>query len=128
MPKINFLKEGIEIEAPVGANLRRVALQNGISVYPPLNRWLNCHGLGSCGTCRVLLKNGTAANATPAGWWERLRLSLSFFAIGHEAEIRLACRTKIRGDLAVETRPPFNWSGQTEHWKKPWTPPQGVGN
>jgi ferredoxin len=128
MPKVRFVRENQEIEVERGANLRRAALAHGIEVYPRLNRWLNCHGLATCGTCRVLLKEGTAANASPKGLREKLRLALSFFAIGHEDEMRLSCQTRVLGDLLVETRPPLNWSGRTEHWKKPWTPPQGVGN
>jgi len=128
VPKVRFIKEGKEIEVERGANLRRAALAYGIDLYPRFNRLLNCHGLASCGTCRVLLKDGSAANASPMGWREKLRLTFSFFAIGHEDEMRLSCQTQVLGDLVVETRPPHNWSGRTEHWKKPWTPPQGVGN
>src|SRR5437588_12169149 len=58
MPKVNFVKEKKEIEVPQGANLRQEAAKNGIVVYKGLSRYLNCLGHGTCGTCRVLVKEG----------------------------------------------------------------------
>lgn len=111
MPKIKFMHEGKEIEVPEGSNLRRVALANGVPLYPGIHRYLNCRGLAQCGTCMVLLKNGTGKNASRKGIVETLRLSLGWAAIGHEGEARLACRTRVLGDLEVITRPEFNWFG-----------------
>lgn len=111
MPKVKFIREKEEIEAPEGANLRRLALDHGIQLYPGIHRLLNCRGLAQCGSCMVLLKKGTAANASRKGLLETLRLSLGWAAIGHEGEARLACQTRIAGDLEVETQPQFNWYG-----------------
>ena len=57
MPKVTFVygKEKKEVEVPEGANLREEALKAGVPVYAGLHRYLNCHGLGLCGTCRVLV-------------------------------------------------------------------------
>ena len=33
-------------------------MKAGVSVYPPLNYYVNCMGFGMCGTCRVLVKKG----------------------------------------------------------------------
>jgi ferredoxin len=113
MPKVKFTSEGKEIEVEPGANLRRVALKNGIPLYPGIHRILNCRGLAQCGSCMVLLKNGSGAHASKKGLLETLRLSLGWAAIGHEGEARLACQTRVLGDLEVVTRPEFNWFGLT---------------
>jgi len=111
MPKVKFIREKQEIEVEEGANLRKVALANGIALYPGIHRLLNCRGLAQCGSCMVLLKKGTAANAGRKGLMETLRLSLGWAAIGNEGEARLACQTRVMGDLQVETQPKFNWTG-----------------
>jgi ferredoxin len=111
MPKVKFMDEGKEIEVTAGANLRRVALANGIQLYPGIHRFLNCRGLAQCGSCMVLLKNGSGAHASRKGLLETLRLSLGWAAIGHEGEARLACQTRVEGDLEVRTQPEFNWFG-----------------
>src|SRR5437764_273303 len=53
MPKVTFIsgKEKKEVEVPEGANLREEAMKAGLPVYRGLHRFLNCHGLGLCGTC-----------------------------------------------------------------------------
>jgi ferredoxin len=111
MPKIKFLQEKKEIEVPEGANLRKVALDHGIALYPGIHRYLNCRGLAQCGTCMVLLKNGTGQHASRKGIIETIRLSLGWAALGREGEARLACRTQVLGDLEVHTQPEFNWFG-----------------
>ena len=111
MPKVKFMDEGKEFEVPVGSNLRRVAMANGIQLYPGIHRFLNCRGLAQCGSCMVLLKNGSGAHASRKGLLETLRLSLGWAAIGHEGEARLACQTRVEGDLEVRTQPEFNWFG-----------------
>ena len=111
MPKVHFLRSGVEAEVPAGANLRQVALQHKVQLYPGINRVANCHGLASCGSCRVLLKEGTEKNAGPKTFLEKLRLGMSYFAIGHGDELRLACQTKVMGDMEVMERPPANFSG-----------------
>ena len=58
MPKITFANEKKEIQVPEGANLRQEALQAGVALYPGVHKVLNCHGFGSCGTCRVLITKG----------------------------------------------------------------------
>ncbi len=118
MPIVNFVNEKKQIEVPEGANLRKEALKAGIKLYPGINgygAWLNeifnCHGLGHCGTCRVLIVKGME-NASPMGLIEKLRLKCSFAYIGNEETMRLACRTKVLGDMDVVTRPKFNLTGE----------------
>ena len=43
--------QGKTIECDRGANLRQVLLKNDIAVYNGKAAIVNCHGLGTCGTC-----------------------------------------------------------------------------
>ncbi|MBI4971191.1 MAG: (2Fe-2S)-binding protein [Candidatus Omnitrophica bacterium] len=112
MPIIRFLKEAKDVEVPAGANLRQAALKADITVYSGVNKYLNCMGHGTCGTCRVLIKNDTMKNCSPKGLIEKIRLALSYFAIGCENEIRLSCQVKVTGNIDVETTPAFNLYGK----------------
>jgi ferredoxin len=143
MPKVTFVKEKVDIEVPEGANLRQAAMNAGIQVYQGFDRYLNCRGLGLCGTCRVLVKKGmenlspkgmskdqwdqyrkthTEASkngAPPRTFLERFTLAKSLAVIGHEDEMRLSCQVDVHGDCTIETRPEFNWSGEN-FWQKPY--------
>ena len=114
MPKVKFIREKVEIEVPAGANLREAARANGIEVYPPINRVLNCMGHGTCGSCRMVLMQGTVKNASKPTFIEKMRFKLSFLNIGEEEEMRLSCQTKVLGDLEVYTQPAFNWYGKPD--------------
>jgi ferredoxin len=118
MPKVVFVNEKKEIEVPAGANLREEARKAGIQVYKGLARYLNCLGHGTCGTCRVLVKKG-GDNLSPKGRLERFTLGRMLATIGHEDEMRLACRVQVLGDCSIETQPSFNWSGEN-FWQKPY--------
>jgi ferredoxin len=122
MPTVTFVKEKKEVEVAEGANLRQEAQKAGIAIYQGLDKYLNCRGLGLCGTCKVLVKKGME-NLSPPTVRERLNFRLhplSVLArIGHEDEMRLACQVRVQGDCTVETQPPFNWSGEN-FWQKPY--------
>ncbi|MFN0055611.1 MAG: ferredoxin [Planctomycetales bacterium] len=118
MPKIKFVKEKKEIEVEPGANLRKVALQEGIPLYPGLHKYVNCCGLAQCASCRVHITKGVE-NVSPQGWFEKLRLMVgpitSFARLGHEQDLRLACQCRVEGDIEVETQPSVNWHGE-RYW------------
>jgi ferredoxin len=118
MAKVTITNEKKEIEVPVGSNLRVEARKAGLEVYNGMDRYLNCRGLGLCGTCGVLVKKGME-NLSPKGWRERFKLATSFSSIGHEGELRLSCQVQVNGDCTIETRPAFNWSGDN-FWQKPY--------
>ena len=122
MPKVEFVNEKKEIDVPAGANLRQEARNAGIPIYQGLDRYLNCRGLGLCGTCRVLVKKGME-NLNAKTVMERLNLNLHpltlFAALGHEDEMRLACQVQVNGDCSIETQPAINWSGEN-FWQKPY--------
>lgn len=112
MAIIKFVNEKKEIQVSEGSNLRTEAMRAGVGLYPGINKVLNCHGLGSCGSCRVLITKGMD-HASPMGFWERLRLSkLSVAYIGNEDTMRLACQTTVHGDMEVQTTPPLNLFGE----------------
>ncbi len=114
MPSVKFVNEKKTIEVPEGANLRKEALNAGIELYPGVHHYLNCRGLRACASCRVIIKKGKE-NVSRPGLIERLRFLLgpiTFFAkIGHEEDLRLACATRVLGDIEVETQPPVNLHG-----------------
>jgi ferredoxin len=118
MPKVVFVKEKQEIEVPAGSNLRQEAKKAGIKIYKGLDAYLNCRGLGLCGTCNVLVKKGME-NLGPKTFMERFTLARSMSSVGHEDEMRLACQTTVNGDCTIETQPAFNWSGEN-FWQKPF--------
>jgi ferredoxin len=133
MPVIKFVKEKKEIEVPSGANLREAAIKAGVNLYQGLNgigaginQYLNCHGFGQCGMCRVLITKGME-NTNPMGTMERWRFRVPvptpltplaldpipcLAYVGHEDTMRLACKTTVHGDIEVETGPPIDLYGE----------------
>jgi ferredoxin len=113
MAIIKFVNEKKEIQVPEGSNLRSEAMRAGVEIYPLLHKLplTHCPGLGCCGTCRVLITKGIE-NASPMGVVESARLRFSFAQIGNEDTMRLACQTRVNGDMEVLTKPPLNWFGE----------------
>jgi ferredoxin len=118
MPKVVIVNDKREIEVPEGANLRAAMRAAGIEVYKGVDRYLNCRGLGLCGTCRVLVKKGME-NVSPKGWRERFKLATMLSSIGHEDEMRLSCQVQVQGDCSIVAQPPLNLSGDN-FWQKPY--------
>lgn len=125
MPVIKFVKEKKEIEVPEGANLRKEAIKAGVNTHQGLNGFgaglnkvLNCHGFGQCGTCRVKIVGG-AENISKMGAIEKIRFynpipdpvpCMAY--IGNEATMRLACQVTVHGDVEVETGPELDLFGE----------------
>jgi len=123
MPKVSFVNEKKDVEVPEGSNLRTEALKASVPINyqlgsPKLGTVLNCHGLGTCGSCIVLVKKGME-NLTPKGGWEKFRLNVMMATIGHEDEARLSCQVQVKGDCTVQTNPGINWDGEN-FWQKPY--------
>ena len=60
MPTVKFVKENKEVEVAEGVTIRQAAQQAGINtnqgvngIGQSINKFMNCHGMGMCGTCRV---------------------------------------------------------------------------
>lgn len=131
MPIIKFVKEKKEIEVPDGSNLRTEALKAGIPTnvgfVNSIGRWANenfanCHGLGMCGTCRVLVTKGSEnTNKLTRREWLKFKTPVptpmpdpvpALAYVGHEDTMRLACCTTVHGDIEVETGPEINLFGE----------------
>jgi ferredoxin len=90
-----------KIEAPVGANMRKVCVDNGINVYQSVTRWTNCKGKQLCGTCIVNVTDG-AINTNRKSMDEESTLR------ENPDSYRLSCITFAYGDVTIETFPPVN--------------------
>ncbi|GAP97476.1 2Fe-2S iron-sulfur cluster-binding protein [Leptolyngbya sp. NIES-2104] len=109
MPKITA--QGKTIECESGANLRQVLLKNGIDVYNGNSTVINCHGIGTCGTCAVEIEG----DVSEMEWREKTRLSLP----PHSAEKsrRLSCQVRVLGDIRVTKYGGFWGQDDTVQWK-----------
>jgi ferredoxin len=122
MPKVTFVNEKKEIEVPAGSTLRTEARKAGVEVHGPVEAYLNCRGLGLCGTCRVHVKKGME-NLNKPTTIETLNLRthpMTVMArIGHEDELRLSCQVVVNGDCTIETQSLQFWTGEN-FWQKPY--------
>lgn len=98
MGNIKFVKEGQEVIAANGANLREKALQNGIDLYTFTGKMMNCGGYGQCGTCIVEVTEGIE-NLSPRTDVENRKLKKK------PDTYRLACQALVNGPVSVKTKP-----------------------
>jgi len=98
MATIRFVNENREIFVAEGANLRLKALENQIDLYKMMAKLLNCGGNGQCGTCVVEIVEGSE-NLSPRTEAENRKLKRK------PDSYRLACQTKVLGDVSVKTKP-----------------------
>lgn len=95
MPKVTIVdsetKKETVIKVGYGGNLRMAVAHKGVNIYKGMNEHLNCHGMGSCGTCLVEVDNMDHVSSHTL--IEKL----------HKVEPgkKLACRTKVYGDITV---------------------------
>jgi len=88
--KINLFKEQKEVICSENSTILEATLAAKI------NHTHACGGVGKCSTCRVSIMNGIE-NCTPRNEAEQqIAAKLNF-----PAEIRLACQTKINGDISI---------------------------
>ena len=105
MPTVEF--ERTEVDCEEGAILRDVLLSAGASPHNGRSGTVNCFGHGSCGTCAVDVE-GETSDPTAR---ERARLSVP----PHDPDdgLRLACQTRVLGDLDVRKGDGF-WGQDVE--------------
>ncbi|MBE9032597.1 (2Fe-2S)-binding protein [filamentous cyanobacterium LEGE 11480] len=108
MPTITA--QGQTFTCELGANLRRVLLQQGVALYNGGAAVINCRSLGTCGTCAVQIDG----SVSPLTWKERTRLALP----PHQGtgDRRLACQVKVLGDIQVRKLDGFWGQGETVVW------------
>ncbi|NJL10856.1 MAG: (2Fe-2S)-binding protein [Calothrix sp. SM1_7_51] len=108
MPKV--IAQGKTIECKRGANLRNLLLQNGVDLYNGGAKVINCRGIGTCGTCAVLI----AGEVSKANWRDNTRRSLPPHS--PTSNLRLACQTKVLGDVRVTKYDGFWGQGSQILW------------
>jgi len=90
---IVFEPEGKRIRTSLGATVYRVAKEAGVGIRS------ECGGTGTCGKCRVIIRNSNAVSRVTEA--ERKHLSRSEIDNGY----RLACQTKILRNVTVMIPP-----------------------
>jgi len=99
MPKITY--GGTTIACEKGENLRDILIKNGIYPHNGASRYINCFGLGTCGTCAVSI-DGETNEMTKQ---ETLRLSLAPHC--PKAGLRLSCQVRVLNDIQVKKHEGF---------------------
>ena len=94
MIKINV--QGQIIECKKGENLRKILLKNNIDLYNGKAKIINCLGIGTCGTCAVEIEG----KVSEVNWKDKTRRSLPPHSLTKNR--RLACQTKVLGDITIK--------------------------
>ena len=92
MPKVTFLPLNQTVEGQKGDTILDIAIQNNIPIQHA------CGGFCACTTCHVMVKSG-AENISKVDEDEEERLDR---ATGVTLHSRLACQSKLSGDVVVE--------------------------
>jgi ferredoxin len=104
--------QGKTFDCVSGANLREELLKHGIALYNQQAKVINCHGIGTCGTCVVQVEGEVSA----PNWRDLTRRSLPPHQV--DRDLRLACQTRLLGNVRVTKYDGF-WGQGTE---PVWTP------
>ena len=110
MPIVRFA--GRDFLCDAGANLRRVLLDGGASLYASPMDMLHCRGLGTCGTCALEVRAQDGAELpplSPVTKMERWRLGFpphdrTNAPVDPAAQLRLACQAQVLGDVRCVRR------------------------
>jgi ferredoxin len=108
---VKVIAQGKTIECSSSANLRQVLLKHSIDLYNSGAKVINCHGIGSCGTCAVLVEG----EVSEPNWRDKTRRSLPPHS--PTRNLRLACQTKVLGDVKVTKFDGFWGEGTEVVWK-----------
>ncbi|MEQ9481928.1 2Fe-2S iron-sulfur cluster-binding protein [Coleofasciculus sp. F4-SAH-05] len=108
MPKVTA--QGKTFICDPGSNLRKVLLEHGVPLYNGNAKIINCMGIGSCGTCAVEVEG----EVSEANWKDKARRSLPPHS--PTANRRLACQTKVLGDVQVTKYDGFWGQGKDIVW------------
>lgn len=91
MPKLRFLKEGLEVEVPEGSTILEAARRCGA---PEGDR---CGGVCACSTCHVYVVKGFDSTSEV----EDEEADILDKAFDVRMESRLGCQAKVQGDLDI---------------------------
>mmetsp|Transcript_8021 Transcript_8021/g.16419 ORF Transcript_8021/g.16419 Transcript_8021/m.16419 type:complete len:201 (+) Transcript_8021:98-700(+) len=114
---------GKSFEVRKGAKLRTALLKNGATPHNEGAVYINCRGIGSCGTCAVEICGGQAGGnddpdappVLPREWTtaERLRLNFPPHSPPGNQKLRLACQVRVNQDITVIKRDKFWGEGDS---------------
>ncbi len=93
-----------------GENLRCVLLKHNIDLYNGKAKFINCRGIGTCGTCALEIEG----KVNEANWKDKARRSLPPHS--SEQNRRLACQTTVNGDLKLTKYEGFWGQGDKVVW------------
>ena len=99
--------QGKTFECKAGANLRQVLMKNGVDLYSPRANYVNCMGIGTCGTCAVKIEG----EVSDVNWRDQARRTLP--PHNPKKNLRLACQTQVLGDIRVTKYTGF-WGHEAE--------------
>ena len=102
--------QGKQLSCESGANLRQVLLENNIDLYNGGAKVINCHGIGTCGTCAVQVEG----EVSEPNWKDKTRRSLPPHS--PTKNLRLACQTKVLGNVKVTKFDGFWGQGEKVVW------------
>jgi ferredoxin len=102
VPKVEFEREGVVVEARSGQTVLDLAEAAGIDVFRGIWPGLHCgRRRGWCNRCKVWVRADAAEAVNPPTAKEQARLRLNGRVRG---TMRLACQVEVRGDVRVHTR------------------------
>ncbi len=108
MPQVKA--QGKTLICQSGDNLRQVCLANNIELYNGNAKWINCRGIGTCGTCSVEI----IGDVSPPNWKDKTRHSLPPHT--PQKPRRLACQTQVLGDIQIKKYDGFWGQGEQLLW------------
>lgn len=108
MPKVTA--QGKTFDCEMDANLRQVLIEHDVALYNGNANLINCRGIGSCGTCAVMIDG----EVSTTNWKDRGRRSLP--PHNPARPLRLACQTRVLGDITVTKYDQFWGQGKKRVW------------
>jgi ferredoxin len=105
-----IMAEGKTFDVDEGTNLREALLAEDIDLYSAGAKIFNCRGHGTCGTCLVQVE-GSVSVPTEAETKRTI-----FHPHSLHKERRLACQTKVLGDLLVTKFDGYFGDGEEFFW------------
>ncbi len=104
MPVVTFYHEHRSHEVEPDTNLRKFMRKVHITPYRGIALITNCRGHNFCGTCAVEVVDGKGASSRTQDEEATLGGNLAI-ARRVDKNVRLACQTRITGDMVVKTHP-----------------------